>query len=240
MAPRPILFLFAALALFAPAAPGYADLQWITGSAPKSSPDGGNPTVVKDAPSAASAQAPAGGQDVIVCHMITCTKIVNDYPNDSVNYFYLNKNDQVCYYLYFLIKPSSRIHTATMECFNPAGLRIAKYDQEFRVSFVDRLLTIQNDTYQWFLATMTLGMDHMRPEYGQTGLPKDVGLYAIRASVDGELVGITFFYVKPTPTQPPSPAATVSAPPPSAGSNLLPLSQPISNQPIPQTIPPIQ
>jgi hypothetical protein len=214
----------------------HADLQWITGSVPKNATDNSNPAVVKDAPSQSVSLSSIGSQDIIVSHMITCTKIINDYPNDSVNYFYLNKNDQICYYFYFLIKPSSRIHTTTMECYNPSGIRIAKYDQEFRVSFVDRLLTIQNETYQWFLATMTLGMDHMRAEYGQTGLPKDVGLYAIRTSVDGELVGITFFYVKPQPTEPPSPSAT-APPSPASDLNALPLNTPASTQPIPNNIP---
>ena len=234
------VFIFILAAMIAPAA--HADLQWITGSVPKNTVDSGSNTTVKDAPASSSPVSGDLSQDIIVSHMITCTKIVNDYPNDSVNYFYLNKNDQICFYLYFLIKPSSRIHTATIECYNPAGLKIAKYDQEFRVSFVDRLLTVQNDTYQWFLTTMTLGMDHLRSEFGQTGLPKDTGLYCFRTSVDGQLVGITFFYVKDQPVQPPSPIATVSAPPPSSIGmpsvpGAFPMNTPISSMPIPQNIP---
>jgi hypothetical protein len=232
-------FIFTAMGLTGTA---HADLQWITGSVPKNTADSGSNTTIKDAPASSSPVSGVLSQDIIISHMITCTKIVNDYPNDSVNYFYLNKNDQVCFYLYFLIKPSSRIHTATIECYNPSGLKIAKYDQEFRVSFVDRLLTVQNDTYQWFLTTMTLGMDHMRSEFGQTGLPKDTGLYCFRTSVDGQLVGITFFYVKEQPAQSPSPIATVSAPPPSSVGmpsipGAFPMSTPISSMPIPQNIP---
>ncbi|HET9869606.1 MAG TPA: hypothetical protein VFR02_03790, partial [bacterium] len=183
-----------------------------------------------------SAEAP---QDVLVCHMITCTNIVNNYPNDSVNYFYLNKNNQVCFYLYFLLKPESRIHTVTVECYNPAGIRIAKYDQEFRTAFTDRLLTVGSDTYQWFLTTLTLGMDHMRPEYGQTGLPKDTGLYTFNTSVDGRLVGITFFYVKNAPIQPPSSIPTVAPSAPGASSlpSSFPMSTPVSSQAMPHGIP---
>lgn len=220
------------------ASPARADLQWITGSVPKNTVDSGNSTV-KDAPLAAGSVTAAGTQDVLICHMITCTKIVNDYPNDSVNYFYLNKNDQICFYLYFLIKPSSRIHTATIVCTNPLGIQIAKYDQEFRVNFTDRLLTVDNETYQWFLTTLTLGMDHLRPEYGQSGLPKDPGLYTFKTSIDGELAGITFFYVKQQAIQPPSPIAT-AAPGSSAalgGGSPMALSTPISSLPIQNKIP---
>ncbi len=237
------LFIFSCAGALSSA---HADLQWITGSVPKNTQDSVANTTIKDAPAASSGVSGAlSDQGIIISHMITCTKIANDYPNDSVNYFYLNKNDQVCFYLYFLIKPASRIHTVSVQCFNPSGIQIAKYDQEYRVSFVDRLLTIQDETYQWFLTTMTLGMDHLRAEYGQTGLPKDTGLYSFRTSVDGQLVGITFFYVKDQPMNPPSPIATVSpaaaAAAQSAGAmsipGAFPMSTPISSQPISRNIP---
>ncbi|HVM32780.1 MAG TPA: hypothetical protein VMU88_06565 [bacterium] len=225
------------LALTGGISPVQADLQWITGSVPKNPVDAGNPGV-KDAPSAPAPAAGAASSDLLICHMITCTKIVNDYPNDSVNYFYLNKNDQICFYLYFLIKPASRIHTVSIECTNPLGIQIAKYDQEFRVGFTDRLLTVDNETYQWFLSTLTLGMDHLRAEYGQTGLPKDPGLYTFKTSIDGQEVGVTFFYVKPQPIQPPSPIATVAPGGSMTGpAGLMPLSTPISSLPIQNKIP---
>jgi hypothetical protein len=218
-----------AVAVFFLWATANADLEWITGGVPKNAPDKSTSTTVKDAPPESSTSSPAINQDIIVSHMITSTKIVNQYPVDSVNYFYLNKNDQVCYFAYFLIKPSSRIHTATVECFSPTNLRIAKFDQEFQVGFTDRLLTIQDETYQWFLVDVTLGLDHLHSEYGQTGLPRDVGLYTIHLSVDGQLVGITFFYVKPEQTQNATPVATIPTAP---KSNLMPMSTPFSNSPI--------
>ena len=222
-------------------ATAHADLEWITGGVPKNAPDKSTSAVVKDAPPEASPSSPTVNQDIIVSHMITSTKIVNQYPVDSVNYFYQNKNDQVCYFAYFLIKPSSRIHTATVECFSPTNLRIAKFDQEFQVGFTDRLLTIQNETYQWFLVDMTLGLDHLNSEFGQTGLPHDVGLYTIHLSVDGQLVGITFFYVKPEQTQSTTPVAKIPMAP---NGKLMPMSTPYTNSltnspisPIPQNIP---
>jgi hypothetical protein len=105
---------------------------------------------------------------------------------------------------------------------------MARYEREFKVSFVDNLLTIKNETYQWFLLDMTLGMDRARTEYGQSAVIRDPGLYTIHLTVDGQLVGITFFYVKP-PESKAAPAANAAAPGKGTG---LPMSTPISNQPI--------
>ncbi len=228
------------LVLFFMTAAAGADLEWITGGVPKNGGDKSGQTVVKDAPSGLTPGGANANQDVIVCHMITSTKILNQYPVDSVNYFYQNNSDQVCYFAYFLIKPSSRIHTATVECFSPSNLPISKFDQEFQVGFTDRLLTVQDETYQWFLVNVTLGMDHLHSEYGQTGLPHDVGLYTIHLSVDGQLVGITFFYVKPEQANSGTPVPTI----PSADkTHLMPMSAPVSmpiapiNNGIPASIP---
>jgi hypothetical protein len=225
------MFLFG-LVVGLPIPAAFADLEWITGGVPKN-PAGNSAAAVKDAP-AEQAANPAPNQDIIVSHLITTTRIANDYPVDSVNYFYLNKNNQVCYFAYFLIKPSSRIHTATVECFSPSNMRIAKFDQEFQVGFTDRLLTVQNETYQWFLVTLTLGMDHLHSEYGQTGLPRDVGLYTVHLTVDGQLVGITFFYVKNEEPKTPTAVSTI---PPVPQATPLSLSTPVSHGPIPRNIP---
>jgi len=221
-----------------------ADLEWITGETPKATNEKPGSTIIRDAPGEENHSMTTGNQDVVVSLLTTCTKLINDYPADSVNYFYLDKNNQISYYAYFLIKPSSRIHTVAVEWFAPSNVRIAKYEQAFRVGFVDRLLTLQNETYQWFLLDMTLGMDHLNPEFGQTGLPRDVGLYTIRLTVDGQLVGISFFYVKASEKKP-APVATV-APEPTASAQAasvmgnLPMMQPYSKAPISKTIPGIQ
>jgi hypothetical protein len=232
------IFLLITL-LFMTALPSLAlaDLEWITGETPKATNEKPASTIIRDAPGEENHSITTGNQDVVVSLLTTCTKLVNDYPADSVNYFYLKKNNQISYYAYFLIKPSSRIHTAMVEWFAPSNLRIAKFEQEFRVGFVDRLLTLQNETYQWFLLDMTLGMDHLNSQYGQTGLPRDVGLYTIRLTVDGQIAGISFFYVKsddnkPTPITTVAPEATVNAQAASIMGN-LPMMQPYSKTPIP-------
>lgn len=207
-----------------------ADLEWVNGGVPKNTPEKNGSNTVKDAPPVDNPAAVTVNQDIIVCHLTTCTKIVNQYPVDSVNFFYVNKNPQVSYFAYFLIKPSSRIHTATVEWYSPTNLRIAKYDQEFRVGFVDRLLTIQNETYQWFMVNATIGLDHIDTEYGQSGLPKDMGLYTVHLTVDGQLVGITFFYIKPEETKPPQPIATVV--PQDTQPLSMPMKQPAYKAPI--------
>ncbi len=221
----------------------WADLQWITGSIPKNAPASQNGNVVNDAPGAPPSSAPVANQEVIVSHMITCSKIVNQYPADSVNYFYLDKSQEINYFAYFLMKPSSRIHTATVEVYNPMGFQILKHDQEFTVGFTDRLLTVENSTYQWYLVSTNLQMNNLNASEGQTGLPKDVGLYTIHLIVDGQLVGITFFYVKAQAPKSPeglpsaAPAAKPGAGASSAPSTFLPPAfntQPI--QPIPGAI----
>ena len=231
-----ILIVVFGLLMMSAAQAVWADLEWINGGIPKSTPDKTGSNVVKDAPGEDSHSSTSGNQDIVVSHLTTCTKIVNQYPVDSVNYFYLNKNNQICYFAYFLLKPSSRIHTATVEFYSPSNLRIAKYDQEFRVGFVDRLLTLQNETYQWFLVNMTVGMDHLHAEFGQTGLPKDIGLYTVHLIVDGQLVGITFFYVKPEETKAPPPIATVGPAMNMKSGNALPMSTPLSTGPIQRNI----
>lgn len=221
----------AAAVILASAATAYADLEWINGGVPKNTQDKTGVNQVKDAPPGDASGMATGTQDIIVSHLTTCTKILNQYPVDSVNYFYLNKNTQVSYFAYFLIKPSSRIHTASVEWFSPSNLKIAKFDQEFRVGFVDRLLTIQNETYQWFMVNATIGLDHLHAEYGQTGLPKDMGLYTVHLTVDGQLVGITFFYIKPEETKGPAPIPTV-APHAASQPMSLPMATPVSRMPI--------
>ena len=219
----------------------WADLEWITGETPKATNEKPASAVVRDAPGEGEHVVTTGNQDIVVSILTTCTNLVNDYPADSVNYFYLNKNKQISYYAYFLIKPSSRIHTALVEWYSPSNICIAKYEKDYRVSFVDRLLTFQNETYQWFLLDMTVGMDHLISQSGQTGLPRDVGLYTIRLTIDGQVVGNSFFYIKPGETAAPSPVATV-APQSTVNSeasgvnNLLPLSTPISKAPIQKKI----
>ncbi len=209
--------------LLALANPIRADVQWITGGTPKNAPESLTGNVVTDAPGPAPSNAPSPNQEVVVSHMITCSKIVNQYPADSVNYFYLDKSQQINYFAYFLMKPSSRIHTATVEIYNPLGLKILKHDQEFTVGFTDRLLTVENQTYQFYLITATADMNNLNSDYGQIGLPKDVGLYTIHLIVDGQLVGITFFYVKPQ--APKAPEGIPTMPPmsnPGVGTNSAP------------------
>jgi hypothetical protein len=220
------------------AAGAWADLEWITGAVPRNTPtQNGSGAVVKDAPVSESGPAPSGNQEIILCHLTTCTRIVNNYPMDPVNYFYLNRNNQICYFAYFLIKPSSRIHTAVAEVFSPAKIHIARYEQEYRVGFTDDLLTINDQTYQYFLFEMTLGMDHMHSEFNQTGLPRDPGLYTIHLTVDGQLVGITFFTVMPEPIKGPSPIPQVPNTAPVTGLPMAPsTNHKMPIQPIPENI----
>jgi hypothetical protein len=185
-----------------------ADLEWITGETPKNTPEASASGGVPDAPAAEGKSPAAGGPDIILCHLITCTKMAYHYPLDSQNFFYLNKHNQVGYFAYFLLKPSSRIHNVAVECYSPNDVRIARYEKEYKVGFTDNLLNIHNDTYQFFLVEMTLGLDRIHPEFGQGILPRDVGRYTVHLTVDGQLAGITFFWVKSEEPKNPSASAT--------------------------------
>jgi hypothetical protein len=187
------------LALLSISHPVRAELQWVTGGVPENAPSPGSPGAVKDTPEETGSAWGTGGGEAngpILCHLTTCTKILNNYPADSVNYFFLNVHHEICYYAYFLMKPTTRIHTSVVEWFSPSGNRIARQEQEYRVGFTDKILTIGGENYQWFLATSVLGMAQPNNDAHQVGLPRDVGLYTVRLQVDGQLAGITFFYVR--------------------------------------------
>jgi hypothetical protein len=224
-------FKIASLAalFFAASGAARADLEWITGGVPGSASGADTSTVVQDGPSGGPVLGPAGEPDILMGHMTTCTRIVGQYPADSVNFFYPKRHSQVSYFAYFLSKPSSRIHTAVVECFSPTGMRIARYEREYKVSFVDNLLTIKEETYQWFLLDLSLGIEKILPEYGQTALPKILGLYSLHLSVDGRPIGVTFFYIKEEEPQTPSSAST---PVPSKPLPALPMNTPVSTAPL--------
>jgi len=215
-----------------------ADLEWITGGVPKNTPEPGSSSSVPDAPPTDGKTQPVGNSEVIVGHLTTCTKFTDypPYPADSKNYFYLDKDKQICYFAYFIMKPSSRIHTAIVECFSPSNLSVARYERAFTVGFTDNLLTVQNETYQWFLVQMTLGLDRLRVEYGQKSMPRDEGRYTLHLTVDGQLVGITFFSVQGEEPKPPSAVSTVV---PIPTPKVFPMFTPSSKGPIQRTPVPV-
>jgi|GEM_PF-1392549 hypothetical protein len=174
-----------------------AELQWVTGGAPESAPVTNAQTGVKDTPEETGAwSVETGNCDLVMCHLTTCTKVMNNYPADSVNYFYLGQHHDINFYAYFLMKPTTRIHTATVDWYNVSGNRIGRQEYEFRVGFTERLLTLGNENYQWFMVNSTLGMDRPNGDARQSGLPRDPGMYTVQIKVDNRLAGITFFYVR--------------------------------------------
>jgi hypothetical protein len=226
-----------------------AELQWVTGGAPESAPTTNASNGVKDTPEETGAWnvTETGNCDLVMCHLTTCTKVSNNYPADSVNFFFLGQHHEISYFAYFLMKPTTRIHTATVDWYNVSGNRIGRQEYEFRVGFTDRLLTLGNDNYQWFMVTSTIGMDRPVADAQQNGLPRDPGMYTVQLKVDNRLVGITFFYVrepdknaKPT-TAPSNTSATGDASglkvPDAASSTLgakpkLPMGQPSLSLPL--------
>jgi hypothetical protein len=179
------------------ATPLRAELQWVTGGTPENAPVTTSGNVVKDTPEETGTwNNETGNCDLIMCHLTTCTKVINSYPADSVNFFYLGQHHEINYFAYFLMKPTTRIHTATVDWYNVSGNRIGRQEYEFRVGFTEKLLTLDNENYQWFMVTSTLGLDHPDANTHQTGLPRDPGMYTVQLKVDNRLAGITFFYVR--------------------------------------------
>ncbi len=182
------------------ASPCFAGVHWITGN------NGSNPTskafsisaepFISDAPISLTSKHSYLTQKIIVCHLTTCTKIVNNYPIDSNNYFYLNKNKRICYFAYFLIQPQTKVHTIDVSWYNPSGMKIAHQVRTIQLEFTNHLLTLENKTYQWMLVTSQINLRSFNSNSNQTGLPETRGLYTIHLRVDGNLVGITFFYIK--------------------------------------------
>src|SRR5271157_1590969 len=86
--------------LFVISSAAFADLQWITGGVPKNTEDKSSTTVVKDAPSDQTAQN-VPNQDIVLCHLTVSSGnarlpgVLNDYPTNSTNYFFLDKDNQV-------------------------------------------------------------------------------------------------------------------------------------------------
>jgi hypothetical protein len=233
-----------------------AELQWVTGGAPESAPVTTTSNGIKDTPEETGAwTGETGNCDWVMCHLTTCTKVVNNYPADSVNFFYPGQNHEISYFAYFLMKPTTRIHSATVDWYNVSGNRIGRQEYEFRVGFTERLLTLGNENYQWFMVTSTLDLDRPNNEAHQTGLPRDPGMYTVQLKIDNRLAGITFFYVreadknaKPVSTsntqapsgessglKVPSDAGGLSTgkvtPPSSTAPALLPLATPMSSVP---------
>lgn len=192
----------AALAALLAVPPASAELQWITGGVPAEEHPASADTRVPDAPADAWGAPEAGNPDIVASHFTTCTRLAGQYPADSVNFFYRGRHEQVTYFAYFLMRPATRIHRVRVEWFDPKGRSLARQDQEFRVGFMDRLLTVGGGTYQWFLVTSAIGMNRPFPESFQTSIPREPGLYTIHLTVNGRLTGITFFYVKEPETTP--------------------------------------
>lgn len=253
---RPSILGVCFLLIFAVSA-SRAELQWVTGGVPESAPVTTTGNGVKDTPEETGTwTGETGNCDLVMCHLTTCTKVANNYPADSVNFFYPGQNHEISYFAYFLMKPTTRIHSAVVDWYNVSGNRIGRQEYEFRVGFTERLLTLGEENYQWFMVTSTLGMDRPNNDAHQTGLPRDPGMYTVQIKVDNRLAGITFFYVREADknAKPVAPSNNSQAPsgsstglkvpsdvgglsegrlslPAGASSGLLPMSTPISSMP---------
>ncbi len=128
--------------------------------------------------------------------LTTCTGLVNNYPQNAVNYFFPEKHEAVYYFAYILISPPhSGSHLVLNEWYDPDGQRICSLEKQVEVDLRNNYITLADESYLFHLFINSVGFKELRKDNGQTALPVRNGLYYIKLLIDGQLVGTTFFRV---------------------------------------------
>ncbi|MCX7699170.1 MAG: hypothetical protein N2114_06885 [Candidatus Goldbacteria bacterium] len=161
----------------------------------------------------------------IIGHITTCSGLINNYPADSVNWFYRSKHQVVQFFAYFLFYTKSsfdyNLKNRQYLFVNPyeyySGIR--KIDEETNFTFeniwvspskkvicekiltfdklsTDKRIGVADKQYIPYAFGNFIGINETFPENGQLGLPTEKGLYNIQLFINGELVSITFFEMK--------------------------------------------
>jgi hypothetical protein len=161
----------------------------------------------------------------ILGHITTCTGLINNYPADSVNWFYRNQHKVVQFFAYFLFRTQFsfeyNLKTRQHLFINPyeyySGQK--RFDEETSYTFeniwispskkvicekiitfdktsTDKRIGVADKQYIPYAFGNFIGINETFAENGQLGLPAEKGLYSIQLFVNGELVSITFFEMK--------------------------------------------
>ncbi len=138
----------------------------------------------------------AGAYSFTASLITTCTGLVNDYPQNAVNYFFPEKHEAVYYFAYILISPPhSGSHLVLNEWYDPDGQRICSLETQAEISLQNNYITLADGSYLFYLFINSVGFKELRKDNGQTSLPVRDGLYYIKLLIDGQTVGTTFFRV---------------------------------------------
>jgi len=161
----------------------------------------------------------------ITGHITTCSGLINNYPADSINWFYRAKHKVIQFFAYFLFYTQSsfdynlknRQHIFVNPYEYYSGIKRIDEDTSFtfeniwispskkiiceKIITFDKLSTdkrigVADKQYIPYAFGNFIGIDETFPENGQVGLPTEKGLYNIQLYVNGDLTSITFFEMK--------------------------------------------
>ncbi|MBP7792460.1 MAG: hypothetical protein KA120_05295 [Candidatus Goldbacteria bacterium] len=161
----------------------------------------------------------------VIGHLTTCSGLINNYPADSINWFYRSKHTVVQFFAYFLfwtqasfdynLKNKRHLFINPYEYYS--GLKRIDEDTSFTIENIwmspskkiicekivtfdklstDKRVGVGDKQYVPYAFGNFIGINEAFPENGQAGLPVEKGLYNIQIYVNGNLASITFFEMK--------------------------------------------
>ncbi len=160
----------------------------------------------------------------LIGHITTCSGLINNYPADSTNWFYKNKHKVVQYFVYFLFRTGGQAARTGNRYYNfvnpfeyysgasryydeenfvfenkwvsPSGRVICEQVVSWNRYDTEKNVRVDNKQYVPYAFANYIGIKDLYTENGQTGLPKEKGLYHINLYVNGDLAAVTFFEIK--------------------------------------------
>jgi len=164
-------------------------------------------------------------QPYIIGHITTCSGLINNYPADSINWFYRSSHKVIQFFAYFLFYTQSSFDSNLINrkylFINPyeyySGLKRIDEDTTFTFeniwvspskkvicekiltvdkTSIDKRISVLDKQYIPYAFGNFIGINESFPENGQNGLPTEKGLYSIILYINGNLASITFFEMK--------------------------------------------
>lgn len=161
----------------------------------------------------------------ILGHITTCTGLINNYPADSVNWFYRKNHKVVQYFAYILFPLEKRFLNVPFErkylfknpyeiyskgisenyetdftfenrWISPSGKVLCEKIVNWSPDIKEKKIAIQGVQYIPYIFANFIGISEKFAENGQKELPAETGLYHINLYINSELKVITFFEIK--------------------------------------------
>ncbi len=167
----------------------------------------------------------AANDSFIMGHITTCTGLINNYPADSVNWFYRKSHKVVQYFAYILFplkknfinlpfekkyffKNPYEIYSKGFTDFfeteftfenrwlSPSGKVLCEKIINWSLDTKEKKFAIEGIQYIPYVFANYIGISEKFAENGQKELPAETGLYHINLYINSELKSITFFEIK--------------------------------------------